>query len=241
MPVALVAAGIVGAVLEVLVVRRLYQRDHLSQVLATFGMILFFNGAVSWGAGRAPLQMDGPALLSGFIEVIPGLPYPVYRLAVMVVGITVAAGLWWMITGTRTGMLIRAGSDKREMVEALGVNISGLFTTVFALGAVLAGLAGVLVGPIRSVQIGMGEQILITTFVVIVIGGIGSIRGALAGSILIGMCDTLGRSYAPMLLKAWLSGPLADGMAAATSSVIIYLVMAAVLVVKPSGLFQAGS
>ncbi len=239
-PAALAAAALVGVAMELLVVRRLYARDHLSQVLATFGLILFFNGIIAWGVGRAPLQMDMPTLLSGFVELAPGLPYPTYRLAVMAVGVVVALGLWYVIARTRLGMLIRAGSDKREMVSALGVDIAGLFTLVFGLGALLAGLAGVMVGPIRSVQIGMGEQVLITTFVVIVVGGIGSIRGAFVGALLIGMCDTMGRAYAPMLLKLWLSGPLADGLGASLASIMIYLVMAVALVLRPRGLFPAG-
>ncbi len=239
-PAALAAAAVVGVAMELLVVRRLYARDHLSQVLATFGLILFFNGIIAWGVGRAPLQMDMPTLLSGFVELAPGLPYPTYRLAVMAVGVVVALGLWYVIARTRLGMLIRAGSDKREMVSALGVDIAGLFTLVFGLGALLAGLAGVMVGPIRSVQIGMGEQVLITTFVVLVVGGIGSIRGAFVGALLIGMCDTMGRAYAPMLLKLWLSGPLADGLGASLASIMIYLVMAVALVLRPRGLFPAG-
>ena len=240
LPAALIASALIGIVMELLIVRPLYARDHLSQVLATFGLILFFNGMIAWGVGRAPVMMDTPAALSGFIEVLPGLPYPTYRLSVMGVGIVVALALWYIIARTRLGMLIRAGSDKREMVEALGVNIGTLFTLVFGLGALLAGLAGVMVGPIRSVQVGMGEQVLITTFVVIVVGGIGSIRGAFIGALLIGMCDTLGRAYAPMLLKAYLSGSIADGLGAALASIMIYLVMAIVLVVKPRGLFPVG-
>ncbi len=240
LPSALIASALIGIVMELLIVRPLYARDHLSQVLATFGLILFFNGIIAWGVGRAPVMMDTPAALSGFVEVLPGLPYPTYRLSVMLVGIVVALALWYIIARTRLGMLIRAGSDKREMVEALGVNIGTLFTLVFGLGALLAGLAGVMVGPIRSVQVGMGEQVLITTFVVIVVGGIGSIRGAFIGALLIGMCDTLGRAYAPMLLKAYLSGPIADGLGAALASIMIYLVMAIVLVVKPRGLFPVG-
>ena len=240
LPAALIASALIGIVMELLIVRPLYARDHLSQVLATFGLILFFNGMIAWGVGRAPVMMDTPSALSGFIEVLPGLPYPTYRLSVMLVGIVVALALWYIIARTRLGMLIRAGSDKREMVEALGVNIGTLFTLVFGLGALLAGLAGVMVGPIRSVQVGMGEQVLITTFVVIVVGGIGSIRGAFIGALLIGMCDTLGRAYAPMLLKAYLSGSIADGLGAALASIMIYLVMAIVLVVKPRGLFPVG-
>jgi branched-chain amino acid transport system permease protein len=235
--VALVASALVGLVVEVLVIKPLYRRDHLSQVLATFGLILFFNGLIVWGVGRAPKLMDVPAVLNGFVDFGGGFRYPVYRLAVMVVGVAVALGLWFVISRTRVGMLIRAGSDKPDMVSALGVDISKLFTLVFAAGALLAGLAGVLIGPIRSVQVGMGEQVLITTFVVIVVGGIGSIRGAFIGSLLIGLCDTLGRAYAPMLLKTWLSGSIADGLGATLASVLVYLVMAMILVVRPRGLF----
>lgn len=236
---ALIVAGLVGAVVEIIVMRRLYARDHLAQVLATFGLILFFNGVVSWGAGRSPILMDGPPSLAGFVEIVPGVPYPVYRLAIMAVGALVAVGLWYLIAHTRLGMLIRAGSERREMLSALGVDVTKLFTLVFAFGALLAGLAGIMVGPIRSVQIGMGEQVLITTFVVIVIGGVGSIRGAFAGSFVIGLCDTFGRAYAPMLFKAQFSGPIADGLGAASASIVIYLVMALVLVIRPRGLFPA--
>lgn len=240
-PGALAAAAIVGMVVEITIIRRLYARDHLYQVLATFGLILFFNGFIAWKIGRAPLLMDAPKALSGFIEILPGLPYPTYRIAVMAAGLCVALGLWFMITRTRLGMLIRAGSTNREMVGALGVDIAKLYTLVFGLGALLAGLAGVMVGPVRSVQIGMGEQVLIMTFVVIVIGGIGSIRGAFVGAMLIGMCDTLGRAFAPGLFKLYLSGSIADGLAAALSSVLIYLIMAIVLVIRPRGLFPVGS
>lgn len=234
----LVAAGFVGILVEFLIVRRLYERDHLYQVLATFGLILFFNGGVALLFGRAPLLMETPSALSGFVEVVPGIPYPTYRLAVMAVGIVVAAGLWLLIGYSRIGMLIRAGATNRAMVGALGVDIGRLYTFVFGLGALLAGLAGLMVGPIRSVQIGMGEQVLIMTFVVIVIGGIGSIKGAFIGALLIGMADTLGRAFLPQLLKAHLSGAIADGLAATLSSILIYLVMALVLIVRPRGLFQ---
>lgn len=240
-PAALVAAGLIGIVIELLVIRRLYARDHLYQVLATFGLILTFNGLIAWGLGRSPLLMDIPPALSGFVKLAPGLTFPTYRLAVMVVGILVAVGLWIMITRTRLGMLIRAGSTHREIVAALGVDIAKLYTLVFGLGAVLAGLAGVMVGPIRSVQIGMGEQVLIMTFVVIVIGGIGSIRGAFVGAMLIGMIDTLGRAFAPQILKLYLTASIADGLAAALSSVLIYLVMAIILIVRPRGLFPVGA
>jgi branched-chain amino acid transport system permease protein len=234
----LIAAGLVGLLVEIVVVRRLYERDHLYQVLATFGLILFFNGGVALLFGRAPLLMETPALLSGFVEIVPGIPYPTYRLAVMAVGLLVAMGLWLLIGHSRIGMLIRAGATNRAMVSALGVDIGRLYTFVFGLGAVLAGLAGLMVGPIRSVQIGMGEQVLIMTFVVIVIGGIGSIKGALVGALLVGMADTLGRAFLPQFLKTYLSGAIADGLAATLSSVLIYLLMALVLIVRPRGLFQ---
>jgi branched-chain amino acid transport system permease protein len=240
-PVGLAVAGAVGVLIEIVVIRRLYHRDHLYQVLATFGLILTFNGLVAMWIGRAPIQMETPKQLGGFLELIPGVPYPTYRYAVMAVGVGVAIGLWWMITRTRLGMLIRAGSTNRDMVSALGVNIVALYTLVFGIGAVLAGLAGLMIGPIRSVQVGMGEQVLILTFVVIVVGGIGSVRGAFAGAMLIGMCDTLGRAFAPTLLKAHLSGAIADGLAATLSSVLVYLVMAIVLIVRPRGLFPVGS
>lgn len=236
----LAAAALVGVIIEFVVIRRLYHRDHLYQVLATFGLILFFNGLVALVVGRAPLLMETPKVLSGFIEILPGIPYPTYRLAVMGVGILVGVGLWLMITRTRIGMLIRAGATHRDMVSALGVDIAKLYTFVFGLGALLAGLAGLIVGPIRSVQVGMGEQVLIMTFVVIVIGGIGSVRGAFVGAMLIGMADTLGRAFLPGFLKLHMSGALADGLAGALSSVLIYVVMAIVLIVRPRGLFPVG-
>jgi branched-chain amino acid transport system permease protein len=236
-PVGLLSAFVIGLGVEYLVMRSLYKRDHLSQVLATFGLILFCNGMIAFSVGRAPLLMNGPALLDGFVYILPDLPYPLYRLAVMAVGLSVAVGLWWMLAFTRLGMLIRAGSLQREMVSVLGVNIDQLFMLVFALGALLAGMAGVMVGPIRSVQIGMGEQILILTFVVIVVGGVGSVRGALVGSLLVGMSDTLGRAFAPSLLKLWMPLSLADAVGAALSSILVYVVMAIVLIMRPRGLF----
>jgi branched-chain amino acid transport system permease protein len=235
--VGLVAAFLCGVVIEYVVMRRLYGRDHLVHVLASFGLILFFNGLLSWGVGRAPVLMNGPELLNGFIYVMADLPYPLYRLGVMAVGLVVALSQWWMLARTRLGMLIRAGSLQRDMLGALGVNVAHLFTLVFALGALLAGVAGVMMGPIRSVQIGMGEQILILTFVVIVVGGVGSVRGALVGAVLVGLIDTLGRAFVPAVLKIWLSNATADGVGAAIGSILIYLIMAVVLIVRPRGLF----
>jgi len=239
--VALPAAALVGMLVEFVVLRRLYRRDHLDQVLATFGLILFFNELIRILWGRQPLFMDVPAVLSGTVEIISGAPYPAYRLAIIAVGVLVAALLYLLIGWTRLGMQIRAGASNREMAGALGVNIGLLFTLVFGLGAMLAGLAGVMAGPILAVEVGMGESILIVTFVVIVIGGIGSVRGAVLGALLVGMVDTLGRAYLPELLRRVLPAAYADGVGASLSSMSIYLLMAAVLVWRPRGLFPAQS
>ena len=232
----LAGAALAGVVIETTIIRRLYDRDHLDQVLATFGLILFVNEATAMVFGRSPLFMDTPAFLSGSVEIIPGIPYSVYRIAIMVVGLLVGLLLWLGITRTRLGMLIRAGSTHPDIVAALGVDIRLLFTLVFALGALLAGLAGLMVAPILTVQIGMGEQILIYAFVVIVVGGIGSVSGAFAGAFLVGMVDTLGRAFLPQIFKAWFPSTIADGAGAVAASIAIYLVMAAVLVLRPQGL-----
>jgi len=227
----------VGVVIEWLVIRRLYLRDHLDQVLATFGLILFFNELVRIIWGRQPLFLDVPDWLSGQVEIIPGAPYPTYRLAIIVVGILVGVALYLLITRTRIGMRIRAGASNREMISALGVDIGRLNTLVFGLGALMAGLAGAMMGPILAVESGMGESILIQVFVVIVIGGIGSVRGALAGALLVGMVDTLGRAFLPDLLGALMSPAHAYGVGASISSMSIYILMALVLAFKPRGLF----
>ena len=236
---ALPATALVGMLVELVVLRRLYDRDHLDQVLATFGLILFFNELIRVVWGRQPLFMDVPPALAGTVEMIPGAPYPAYRLAIIVVGILIAVLLYLLITRTRLGMQIRAGASNREMAGALGVNIALLFTLVFGLGAMLAGLAGVMAGPILAVEAGMGESVLIVTFVVIVIGGIGSVRGALVGALLVGLVDTLGRAYLPGLLRMVLPAAYADGVGASLASMSIYLLMAAVLVWRPRGLFPA--
>jgi branched-chain amino acid transport system permease protein len=239
--VALPATALVGMLVELVALRRLYDRDHLDQVLATFGLILFFNelARILWGP-RA-LFMDGPSWLSGTVEIIPGAPYPAYRLAIIGVGLAVALFLAWLNGRTRLGMLIRAGAANREMVAALGVDIRKLYTLVFGLGAMLAALAGVMAGPIYAVEVGMGESILILTFVVIVIGGIGSTRGALVGALLVGLVDTLGRAFLPGLLKFVLAPATADGVGASLASMAIYMLMAAVLIWRPRGLFPAPS
>ncbi|MGL1933064.1 MAG: branched-chain amino acid ABC transporter permease [Desulfotalea sp.] len=238
-PAGLGAAALVGAVVEFLVLRHLYNRDHLDQVLATFGLIMFFNELTRIIWGRQPLFMDVPEWLSSSVELLPGLPYPTYRLAVIGVGIGVAIGLWFLFAKTRLGMQIRAGASNRQMVEALGVNINRLYTLVFSLGTLLAGLAGVMAAPILAVESGMGESILILTFVVIVIGGIGSIKGAVAGALLVGLVDTLGRAFLPTIFRMFMESSSADNIGASLSSMAIYILMAAILVWKPRGLFPA--
>ncbi len=237
--VALPGAAIVGIAVEIIALRTLYARDHLDQVLATFGLILFFNELTKIIWGPRALFLDVPDALSGTIEIIPGAPYPAFRLAIIAVGILVAIFLYLMITKTRLGMLIRASATNREIVGALGVNVKLLYTLVFGLGALLAGLAGAMAGPLLAVEVGMGEDILILTFVVIVIGGIGSIRGALVGAILVGLIDTLGRAFLPTLLKLFMDPATADGVGSSLSSMAIYILMALVLAWKPRGLLPA--
>src|SRR3979490_240977 len=236
---ALVATLLVGMVVEVIVMRRLYGRDHLDHVLATFGLILFFDEAVRLIWGPAGLALPLPAWLTVPVQIMPGIYYPAYRLAIIVVALAVALMLYIVVMRTRVGMLIRAGASNREMIGALGINIKLLFTLVFGLGAALAGLAGLMQAPILTVQIGMGENILILAFVIIVIGGIGSIRGAFLAAIFVGLIDTLGRAFLPDLLRQVLSSTAASTAAPALSSMLIYLLMAMVLVVRPEGLFPA--
>lgn len=238
-PAGLVAAALAGLIIEFLVIRRLYDRDHLEQVLATFGLILFINEGVTMLFGRTPLFVAIPQWLQGSVEIIPGVPYPAYRLAIMVTGLLVAGGLYLLVNKTRIGMLVRAGSTHREMVRALGVDIRLLYTIVFALGALLAGLAGLMAGPLLAVQVGMGEQILILTFVVVVIGGLGSIRGAFYGALIVGLTDTILRAFLPGFFKTFMNASEADALGAGLSSMGIYLVMALVLLVRPQGLFNA--
>jgi len=233
------AAAVIGMAVEAAVLRRLYARDHLDQVVATFGLILFFNEAATMLFGRQPLFARMPPWLAGSVELLPGVPYPAYRLAIIAVGLLVALGLYLLVARTRLGMLIRAGNSDREMVRALGVDIGLIYTLVFGLGALLAGLAGVMAGPVFSVQVGMGEQVLILTFVVIIIGGIGSVRGAFIGALLVGMVDTLTRAFLPGLLKLVLNTSDADAVGNGVSSMAVYLLMAAVLLWRPRGLFPA--
>jgi branched-chain amino acid transport system permease protein len=224
---------------EVIAIRRLYGRDHLDHVLGTFGLILFFNELVRLVWGPAGMTLPLPSQMLTAVQVLPGIYYPLYRLVIILTTLTVAALLYVLVMRTRIGMLIRAGASNREMVAALGINIQLLFTLVFGLGAALAGFAGLMQAPILTVQIGMGENILIVAFVVIIIGGIGSIRGAFVASMFVGLADTLGRAFLPELLRTMLSENAAATLAPALSSMMIYVLMAAVLVVRPEGLFPA--
>ena len=231
------ATFLLGVAVEAVVARRLYARDHLDQVLATFGLILFFNELVRLVWGPAGKSIAVPALLNRTVEILPGVPYPAYRFAIIVVGAAVALLLAWLVARTRVGMLIRAGASNRRMIGALGVNIELLFTLVFGLGAVFAGLAGLMAAPITSVKIGMGDDILILAFVIIVIGGIGSIKGAFVAAMVVGQIDIVGRAFLPDLLKTFLSSSAASSAAPAISQVLVYIVMAGVLVWRPTGLF----
>ncbi len=237
----LAAAAAAGVLVEVLVIRRLYNRDHLDQVLATFALILIFSEGTRWVFGSFPLYLNVPSALSGPVTLPGGIEYPVYRLTIIAIGLLIALGLFLLISRTRLGIQIRAGESDREMIAALGVNINRLYTVVFALGAALAGLAGALVGAIQSVQVGMGEPVLILAFVVIVIGGIGSIKGALIGSLLVGLTDTLGGVLLPETFKLFLDPASATSIGSALASMLIYILMAVVLIVKPTGLFGASA
>lgn len=239
---ALIAALAFGLLLEVLVMRHLYDRDHLEQVLATFGLILFLNEGVKIVWGAAPLQVPVPEALSGSIRIAEGVLYPVWRLAIILSGLAVALGLYLVVAKTRVGMLIRAGAANAPMVSALGVDIRRLFMIVFGFGAMLAGFAGAMAAPVFSVEPGMGDNLLILAFVVIVIGGIGSIRGAFVGALVVGLVDTLLRSFSVDLLRlAGLPPSDARTIGPAIASMSIYILMAAVLFFRPTGLFPAKS
>ena len=234
---ALPLALALGLLLEFLVFRHLYDRDHMQQVLATFGVILVLNQGVKWVFGAAPLQVPMPELLTGGIRLMDGLLYPTYRLALIGGGLAVAGLLWWLVERTKVGMLVRAGATNAPMVAALGVDIRRLFMIVFGFGAMLAGFAGVLAAPILSVEPGMGDNLLILAFVVIVIGGIGSIRGAFIAAILVGLVETLGRSLVPDVMRLFLSPSEARQVGAAIASMLVYIAMAGILAFRPAGLF----
>src|SRR5207302_1648584 len=236
---ALGATLVVGVVVEVIALRPLYGRDHLDHVLGTFGLILFFNELVRivWGPAGRSLRL--PPWLETSFEILPGVQYPTYRIAIIVTALAVALFLYVLVMRTRLGMLIRAGASNREMAGALGVNIKLLYTLLFGLGTVLAGLAGLMQAPILTVQIGMGENILILAFVVIIIGGIGSIRGAFVAAIIVGLIDTIGRAFLPDLVRHFVSFSAGSSLGPSLSSMMIYALMAAVLVFRPEGLFPA--
>ena len=236
---ALAASLLVGMAVEVIAMRRLYGRDHLDHVLGTFGLILFFNELVRLIWGPAGMTLPLPSEMLTAVQVLPGVYYPLYRLVIILATLLVALLLYILVMRTRIGMLIRAGASNREMVGALGINIKLLYTLVFGLGAALAGFAGLMQAPILTVQIGMGENILILAFVVIIIGGIGSIRGAFVASIIVGLIDTVGRAFIPDILRLFLSNNAASSLGPSLSSMMIYMLMAAILVFRPEGLFPA--
>jgi branched-chain amino acid transport system permease protein len=236
---AIAITAVIGVLLETILLRHFYARDHLSQVLGTFALLLMINEAVRMIFGSQPIMLNTPQALSGPVSLLPGLRYPAYRLFVIGVGLAIALLLYVLVARTRTGMRVRAGASNREMATTMGVNVRVLFTALFGVGAGLCALAGAMLGPILSVQVGMGESVLILAFVVIVIGGIGSIRGALVGALLIGMVDTMGRALLPALLRSVLPPAAASSLGPALASIAIYVLMAAILMWRPQGLFPA--
>jgi branched-chain amino acid transport system permease protein len=236
---ALAAALIFGLLLEFCIFRHLYDRDHLDQVIATFGVILFLNQAVKLVWGAAPLGLPMPEIFSGTVTLVPGLIYPVWRLVIIASGLAVGALLYGLVNHTKIGMLVRAGATNAPMVSALGVDIRRLFMIVFGFGTMLAAFAGVMIAPILSVEPGMGDTILILAFVVIVIGGVGSIRGAFVSALIIGLVDTLGRSFSVDTFRLFMGPSAARTVGPAVASMLIYLLMALVLYFRPGGLFPA--
>lgn len=228
-----------GLFLEFVIFRHLYDRDHLEQVIATFGIIIFLNQAVKTAWGAAPLTLPIPEIFSGTIVLMPGLLYPVWRLVIIGSGLAVGLLLYLLVSRTRVGMLVRAGATNARIVSALGVDIRRLFMIVFGFGAMLAAFAGAMIAPILSVEPGMGDTMLILAFVVIVIGGIGSIRGAFLAALLIGLVDTLGRSFAIDILRLVMPPSPARTVGPAIASMLIYVLMALVLYFRPGGLFPA--
>ena len=233
---ATIGSMLLGLLLERVIISKLYERDHLYQVLATFGVILFCNELAGFGWGQAPIFMTVPDALSGTVDLF-GLAYPAYRFAIIAVGLLVGVAMYLVVHKTRVGMLIRAGASDAGMVAALGVNIKQLNALVFGAGTALAGLAGLMAGPILSVQPGMGEPILILALVVLITGGIGSIRGAFYGALIVGIVDTVGRAFLPGLMRELVERSLAQAAGPAIASMLIYLLMALVLALKPAGLF----
>jgi branched-chain amino acid transport system permease protein len=237
--VSAVVTGLVGLIIELVLVRRLVVRDHLAQVLGTFAIILIANDVVKMIWGPAPVMMSMPAALSGPVHILPNMLYPAYRLLIIAVGLAAALGLYLFVTRTRAGVLVRAGASNRQMATLMGVRVPLLFLGVFVFGAMLAALAGAMLGPVTAIQAGMGEQILILVLVCIVIGGIGSIRGAFVGALLVGFVDTAGRAFLPTLLKTFFSPAVASSVGPTLAALSIYILMAVVLVFRPAGLFPA--
>ncbi len=232
-------AAVTGVLMETVVIRWLYHRDHLDQVLATFGLVLMANQGVQMVWGTQPRTISRPTWLEGSVTVLPGLQYPIYRLAIIAAGILTMLVLWLLIERTRIGMWIKAGQTHRELLGAMGVNVTLLFTGVFALGAALAGFAGIVAAPYLTVESGMGDNFLILSFVVIVIGGIGSLRGAVVGSLAIGVASVWGQTYLPRLVGRFVEPSAAASIGSSLASASIYLLMAAVLLYRPEGLFGA--
>lgn len=236
--IALVATAIVALILELLLIRRLISKNHLTQVLGTYAVILISNDLVKIIWGPAPLMFNLPAALSGPVRILPDLLYPSYRLLIIIVGMLVALGLYWFVNHTRAGVYLRAGASNRQMASLMGIRVSWLFLGVFVLGAALAALAGVMLGPITAVQVGMGENVLILALVCIVIGGIGSIKGAFVGALLVGMVDTAGRAFLPLFLQSVFPPAVASSIGPTLAAVSIYLLMIVVLSLRPAGLFS---
>lgn len=234
--IAICGTAVLAFVVEKLVIAQLYRRDHLDQLLATFGLILVADTAVHLIWGPAGLAVPLPAVLQGQASV-GTLVIPMYRLVIISVGLGIAAGLYWLVNKTRVGMLIRAGASNRIMLSSLGINVQILFSGVFVLGAVLAGVGGLLIAPITEASIGMGNDIIITAFVVIIIGGIGSIKGAFIAALLIGFIDTFGRAFLDTIFALFMSVDAAETAAPAVSAILVYVLMALILVWRPQGLF----
>ena len=228
---------LIGVVTEVVAIKNLYARDHLDHVLATFGLILIFDELTHIFWGPVGISVPLPIWLQGQVEVLPNILLPSYRLVIIGAGLGIAGGLYYLVTHTRLGMLIRAGASNRTMVGVLGIDIKTLFTLVFAIGAGLAGFAGMLVAPITNASVGMGNDIIITAFVVIIVGGIGSMKGAFVAAVIIGLIDTMGRSYLDDFFKVFLGDEAAETSAPAVSAMLIYILMAFVLTFRPQGLF----
>ncbi len=233
----LIFPALIGIMVEFAIIRKLYERDHLDQVLATFALILLFSEATRYIFGAFPLFLDIPNILQGNI-LLPGeIVYSKYRLIIIIIGLFIAVGLYFLINRTLLGIQIKAGQNDRQMIRVLGINISRLYTIVFAMGAALAGLAGALIGAIQSVEVGMGEPVLILAFVVIVIGGIGSIKGALIGALLIGVLDTMARLFLPIFFELIMETSQALSLGSSLASMSAYLLMTLVLIFRPTGLF----